>query len=393
MTDKPAAMPVYLLYAGGEPQRLEAAGAKCTAAIPDLVKIDSITDIDRQASAGSRGRAIVLVVALAADAEYFNKLVDIVTRYRGHHFFVLISPEISASDYKRLVQSGSADWVSEAAPTQEILDIIARQRSKSREASSDKERPLVVSFVPSAGGVGTTTLAIETAIQLKKSNPGGERKVCLVDLDFQTSHTCDYLDLEPRLQIEEIMGDPERLDEQLFEIFASHHASGVDVFAAARSKFHSWNLDIAALDAVFDMIARRYDCILIELPVAWYPWTQYVLGASQGIVVLGTNNIPGLRLIFDTLAAIRSTASVRADIRVALNRCEYGLFGRVARYRHVKSVLGNEKLFFVRNARVALECVNAGTPMTLANPSHKIVKEIAAIAEFCASLKPVHAAS
>jgi hypothetical protein len=56
-------------------------------------------------------------------------------------------------------------------------------------------------------------------------------------------------------------------------------------------------------------------------------------------------------------------------------------------------VLGNEKLFFVRNARVALECVNAGTPMTLANPSHKIVKEIAAIAEFCASLKRVHAAS
>jgi hypothetical protein len=64
----------------------------------------------------------------------------------------------------------------------------------------------------------------------------------------------------------------------------------------------------------------------------------------------------------------------------------------VARYRHVKSVLGNEKLFFVRDARMALDCINTGTPMTLANPSHKIVKEIAAIAEFCAGLKPVHAA-
>jgi pilus assembly protein CpaE len=391
MTGKADGMPVYLLNAGGEPQRLESVGQKYKAAIPELVKIENITDIDRRASAGSQGKAFVLVVALTADAEYFNKLVDIVARYRGHHFFVLISSEISATDYKRLVQSGSADWVSDAAPAQEIVDIIARQRDKSREAAPAGERPLVVSFVPSAGGVGTTTLAIETAIQLRKAG-SGERKVCLVDLDFQTSHTCDYLDIEPRLQIEEIMRNPERLDAQLFEIFASHHPSGLDVYAASRSKLHSWDLNIAALDTLFDMIAKRYECILIELPVAWYPWTPYVLGASQGVIVVGMNTIPGLRQVFDTLSALHSTVGVRAEIRVALNRCDYNLFGRVARYRHVKSVLGNEKLFFVRDARMALDCINTGTPMTLANPSHKIVKEIAAIAEFCAGLKPVHAA-
>jgi pilus assembly protein CpaE len=385
-------MSVYLLNAGGEPQRLETIEQKIKTVIPDLVRIGNITDIDRQAPRGSRNQAFVLVVALSANAEYFNKLVDIVTRYRGHSFFVLISSEISASDYKRLVQSGGADWVSEAAPAQEIVDIIARQRGKLREPPPDRERPLVVSFVPSAGGVGTTTLAVETAIQLNKAKPTKPRKVCLVDLDFQTSHACDYLDIEPRLRIDEIMGTPERLDEQLFEMFASHHSSGLDVFAAVRSKFHSWDLDIAALDALFDKIAHRYECILIEMPVAWYPWTDHVLGASQGIIVTGMNTIPGLRQILETLTAIRSLAGVRAEICVALNRTEYGLLGRVVRYRHVKSVLGNEKVFFVRNARMALDCVNSGSPMTVANPSHKIVKEIGAIVEFCASLKSARAA-
>jgi pilus assembly protein CpaE len=166
----------------------------------------------------------------------------------------------------------------------------------------------------------------------------------------------------------------------------------VDVFAAARSKFQSWNLDIAVLDTLFDKIAARYECILIELPVAWYPWTDHVLGASQGIVVTGLNTIPGLRQIFETLSAIRSLSLVHAEICVALNRIEYGLLGRVARYRHVKSVLGNERLFFVRNARMALECVNTGSPMTLANASHKIVQDIAAISDFCKSLKPALAA-
>ena len=37
----------------------------------------------------------------------------------------------------------------------------------------------------------------------------------MVDLDFQTSHLCDYLDSEPRLQIDELSNAPERLDDQL----------------------------------------------------------------------------------------------------------------------------------------------------------------------------------
>ena len=41
---------------------------------------------------------------------------------------------------------------------------------------------------------------------------GYEPEVCLIDLDFQSSNVCDYLDIEPRLQIREISADPDRLD-------------------------------------------------------------------------------------------------------------------------------------------------------------------------------------
>jgi hypothetical protein len=62
--------------------------------------------------------------------------------------------------------------------------------------------------------------------------------------------------------------------------------------------------------------------------------------------------------------------------------------GKVARADHVGRILGEEKRFFVRSARVAIECVNVGTPITLAYPSDKSVKDIAAISAFCAALKP-----
>src|SRR5262249_34976395 len=129
---------------------------------------------------------------------------------------------------------------------------------------------VTIGFVPTAGGVGNTTLTVEVAAYLKTNKRTLDRKICIIDLDFQTSHVCDYLDTEPRLRIEEISNAPERLDDQLFELFRSHHASGIDVFAAPRTKFASENLNINALDALFSMITSRYDLVLIDFPVVWF---------------------------------------------------------------------------------------------------------------------------
>jgi pilus assembly protein CpaE len=245
----------------------------------------------------------------------------------------------------------------------------------------------VVSFTPSAGGVGNSTLAIETAVHLvkDKSNKGAE--VALIDLDFQASHVCDYLDIAPKLQFEEIVAAPERLDDQLLNAFISHHPSGLDVLAASRSRFHARDLSVEALSALFDRMAQRYATIIIDLPLSIHSWTLPLLAASKGILVTGLNTIPGLRQIEETVRALREEATITAQLRAVINRCEFGLLGGVARADHVARILGEEKRLFVRNARVAIECVNVGTPITIAYPSDKSVKDIAAISAFCAALK------
>src|SRR5207249_3796469 len=96
-------------------------------------------------------------------------------------------------------------------------------------AAPSGAQPVVIAFVPSAGGVGNATIAIEVGIKLKSTKATRQRRVCLIDLDFQTSHVCQYLDVEPRLRIHEIESNPERLDDHLFDIFKSQHSSGLDV--------------------------------------------------------------------------------------------------------------------------------------------------------------------
>jgi pilus assembly protein CpaE len=305
-------------------------------------------------------------------------------------FFILVSSEISASDYKRLVRSGGADWVSIQGASQEILDIISRiGRSEVRPGHDEQVRPTIVAFVPSSGGVGNATLAIETAVQIKDIKQTRSRRVCLLDLDLRASHVCDYLDIEPRFHIEEIVQNPDRLDAQLFDLFVSRHAaSGVDVLAMPRNRRASVELDMAALDALFRCISQQYDLVIINVPPAWFDWTDQILAVSDLVIVTGLNNVPGLRQIAETLKEIKSAARVPPQIVVALNRCESGLVGGIARRRHVSQALGNQPAVYIReDAAAANHSLNTGVPISITNRSSRITKDVRALAALVSELK------
>ena len=383
-------MSVYILNAGQSGEALDAVERLLEPAIPGLKRIGSVEDIGKT-SFKSGGRAFVILVAGSADKQDLATLADAVISRHKNLFFLVVSDDISARDYKHLIQFGNADWAAESGLPREALDIL-RKVDATPTVAVASQRPVVVSFFPSAGGVGNSTLSMETAVQLVKRKADKENRIALVDLDLQSSHVCDYLDIAPKVQVEEIIEAPERLDEQLLEVFASRHQSGLDVFAAPRNPLGVRRLSVDALSALFDRMAHRYAYILVDMPLGAQEWTVPLLAASEGVVVTGLNTIPGLTRIAETLTAIRAVDGIGADLRVIVNRCEFRTFGGLARADHVTRILSGEKTMFVRDSKAALECVNAGASMTLAYPSEKMVKDVAGIADFCMALKPVQAA-
>ena len=104
-----------------------------------------------------------------------DDLIDVVRRYPRNLFFIVVGGDISAREYKRLIQSGNADWVAEAGLPHEIRDIVGRVSAPARDDCANGS-PTVVSFTPSAGGVGNSTLAIETAIHLVRAKSKQRRQ-------------------------------------------------------------------------------------------------------------------------------------------------------------------------------------------------------------------------
>jgi len=381
-------MAVYLLHEN-EPQPA-GAGLKAAlrAAIPDLREAASLDAVAK--SGGSPDDPTIAVALLPGNAPVdFDRLVDFAARLPGGMFLIVVGGEISATQYKRLVRSGAADWVPMPADVSEVLEIIARRRSRGAAsvARASGSRAVTISFIPSAGGVGNTTLAVEIAAGIKTDKATRQRTICLVDLDFQTSHVCDYLDSEPRLQIAELCGAPERLDDQLFESFKTRHNSGIDIFAAPRSKFSSETINIHALDALLSMIAARYDIILIIFPLQWFAWTPQIIAACDGAIIAGMNTIPGLRQVSETIAPVRSHGAAELAIRVVLNRCERTLLGSISRRKYAQMVLRDEQVFFVGERPEAVESVNIGVPMLLGAAARKVRREFGPIADFCVNLR------
>jgi pilus assembly protein CpaE len=391
-------MSIYLLRSKTVTREATPVERELLNTIPHLMEATSLESIVKQSNPKRDGSStIILVTTPPDDNSYFDHLVDVAGRYRNEIFLILISDEISATDYKRLVRSGAADWASAKAGSREVVEIIARrQQITGRDTVLPQaaiKQPVTIAFVPSAGGVGNATLVVEVAAYLKSNKATRDRKVCIIDLDFQSSHICDYLDIEPRLRIEEISNAPERLDDQLFELFRTHHASGIDVIAAPRTKFASENLNIDALDALFNMIAIRYDLILIDLPAVWFGWTAQVIAASDAIIITGVNTIPCLRQISETLNLIRTSISPTVQVGIVLNKSERTLLGGIARRQHVRKVLEDEQIFFLGQRAEAIESANMGVPMMLGPAAGKIQKELAGLAEFCATVKSTRTVS
>src|SRR5262249_15910851 len=140
--------------------------------VPDLTRITNVADVTRNRSSSDNDPVYVLLPAAARDGGCVDRLIDAAIQYREQIFFILISDDIPATDYKRLVRTGGADWASTDGAPQEIIDIIAKRRQSlgqrpATSSASARANPVAVAFVPSAGGVGNATLVSEIGVRLK----------------------------------------------------------------------------------------------------------------------------------------------------------------------------------------------------------------------------------
>jgi pilus assembly protein CpaE len=216
--------------------------------------------------------AAVLVVAIDAKRrESLGALQALVGRLGGRVPVVVLTDSFDDALARWFLQIKVSDFLRKPVEPKEVLRACLRALRSSSSLPDDEGR--ILTFLAAAGGVGTTTLAIETALQLSRGARGLE-PTCLVDLDFQGAACADYLDLDPRLDLDEIGPHPERLDLQLLDVMLARHASGLSLLAARGRPGERCTLDPEVVIRILDLVSSRFENVVIDLPRVWEPWTD-----------------------------------------------------------------------------------------------------------------------
>ncbi len=325
----------------------------------------------------------VEVVIVDLDAGRRDELIalqSLIGMIGGHPPVVVVTNTFDEALARWLLQIRVTDFVRKPIEPAELYRTCAKAMGA---AATEPPLPArgkearICTFVPAAGGVGVTTLAIQTALIMLKSGRRERTRTCLVDLDFQNGTCADYLDIEPRLDLNEIGPHPERLDQQLLEIMFSQHASGLTLLAAPNRPAESPTLGLPTVTQLLDLVAARFDNVVIDMPRTWFPWTDSVIAGSDKVYVVTDMTVPGLRLARRVTLAIRDRIDDGTKADVIVNRFEQSLFGTGLRKADVDNALDGMLAGVVpNNYKLVREAIDRGVPLEDVKAANNVVTDL-----------------
>lgn len=309
------------------------------------------------------GATVVIADIDPASEADFTALNALTQRLGGAPPVIVAIPLFDVSLARQLLQMRVADFVVKPVAPLDLVRACARAAQSAKSGGGTTEAQ-IYTFLPAAGGVGLTTLAIEAAMLLLKGEGGQKTNTCLVDLDFQHGSCCDYLDLEPRLDLDEIEPRPERLDRQLLEVMLSEHPSGLKVIAAPSRPAEMRSFDFEVVTRLLDLVAAHFDNVVIDVPRTWFAWTDSVLIGSNRLFLVTEMTVPGLKHARHLVNVIRERLPDGPGLEVIVNRFEQRLFGPGLRRADIEQALGDSLACTIpNNFRLVSEAIDRGVPL------------------------------
>jgi pilus assembly protein CpaE len=371
--DSPSDTPsIVLVGADGSLLNAVATALSPVRSVTATVISESIEQASRR---GELDNAAVIVVDLdSRRRESLVALQGVTARVAARTPVIVLTDAFDDALARWFLQVRVADFLRKPIDPKEVLRACIRALRATTDTPGGSG--CVLSFMAASGGVGATTLAIEAAMLLMRESKEPDT-TCLVDLDFQASACADYLDAEPRLDLDEIGAHPDRLDVQLLEVMLSRHKSGLALVAAKGRPAERTELDTPFILRLLDLASSRFENVVIDLPRTWNGWTDQVLMGSTKAYVVTDMTVPGLRFGRRAASAIASRLS---DVRprVIVNRFEQQLlFGTGLRRADVERALETFLEGTVsNNYKLVREAIDRGLPLDDIKPGSNVSTDL-----------------
>ncbi len=305
--------------------------------------------------------------------------IELTSRLRGNHRTagvpILMFSEMGAPpDALAGYAVGADDYLPKPF---ELAILEAKVQSllrRSAGATSRANRGRVILFAHAKGGVGTTCLAVNTAVLLAARSA---RPVGLLDLDVEFGDSAVYLNLHPNQTLADLKPAPGTVvDEALFEGFVTESGS-VRLVVGADLPERAELVTLPAIQLAIDRLSATCQYVLIDAPASFSERTLTALDTSEMICLVTSASLPSLKATRRCLGLFEKLGVAAGRVRLILNYSTTHAMDTESAAR----VLGRRPDFVVQRYESLDAAANSGRPLVTSDPTDPLVADLMMLAD------------
>ncbi|MBX5491592.1 MAG: FHA domain-containing protein, partial [Chloroflexi bacterium] len=227
-------------------------------------------------------------------------------------------------------------------------------------------RGKLLTFFSLKGGVGTTTVAVNTALLIRELT---REPTVLVDLALERASVTAQLNLEVRRALDDLAQLP-AFDADTVRGIVTHYSSGLDVLAAPNSPQTAELVTAELLAQLFPLLKQEYRWVILDTAAAFSDVNLNAFDQSDLVVLVGAPDLVSLKTLqscLDVFTALQTTGERRL---VLLNN----LYPKARLERdEMEKALGERIDLVLPYGEEVLHSIDLGVPLAIGMRTHPFI--------------------
>ena len=222
----------------------------------------------------------------------------------------------------------------------------------------------VMSFFGVKGGAGTTTLAVNTAIEIARTS---KKPTLIVDLHQFIGEVALFLGVRPRFTLVDALDNLHRIDTEFLRELVVKHKTGLDILAGGEQAERPGPQDAPLFEQLLQTLSRSYDYIIIDGGLVTGPCADVAVFAADAVYLVANPDIACVRNAHRVVDRLGQLGAGKDRLRMLLNRMsDHHDIGP----KQIESTLGLSMFaVFPSDYSTVSAALNSGVPLTLSNHS------------------------
>ena len=262
------------------------------------------------------------------------------------------------------MRAGANEFFAWPPPAETFDEALRRTSARRASTPSNSASASTMVFFGAKGGAGTTTLAVNCAVEIARQK---KRPTLIVDLKAGLGEVTLFLGVRSRYTMLDALDNLHRLDQEFIKELVVKHKSGLEILAGSDLFDRPGPSDSGALEEVFRILGRQYEYIIVDAGAQMNACAVATLYTADTIFLVANPDVPSVRNAQRLLDRIGQLGASGDRVGVLLNRAAepYPIPPQ-----QIESALGHPiSQIFLSDYKTVSTALNSGVPLATAGNS------------------------